>query len=290
MNTGLPRQPESLPSVDLDAPPEIVWAAVTEPAQVAQWFGTLGEPLRTGRDNRLDFGDGDFFTLRPLRIEPPGSLSYEWRFLGIEDPAVIEWTLAPRAGGTRVTVRHLEADGTATERSELLEGWRDFLSRLVRYLGSGTTSRYALRDSIDGSVTLPAGSFKPLREPELFGWLPVAIDGFVPRWFFIIDDEGPRRFAIGDWSLTPDVGLSCRIEIPGADRPTACSVSARGGRYGDGLRLDFVHEGWTRLGLSERSSTLLRRRFAATWIASLRSARTLAAAPAGPDGAPDGAA
>lgn len=289
MNSGVPRQSESLPSVDLDAPPEAVWAAVTEPEQVARWFGTLSAPLRTGLDNRLDFGDGDFFTLRPARIEPPVSLSYEWRFLGIEEPALIEWTLTPRAGGgTRVTVRHLEADGSATTRPELLDGWRDFLSRLARYLGSGNSSRYLLRDSIDGSVTLPAGSFRPLREPELFGWLPVAIDGFVPRWFFIIDDEGPRRFAIGDWRLTPDVGLSCRIEIPGADRPTACSVSARGGA--SGLRLDFVHEGWTRLGLPDRSSTLLRRRFAATWIASLRSARDLAASPAGPAGPPGGAA
>jgi uncharacterized protein YndB with AHSA1/START domain len=288
VDASVPRPPGTAPRVQLTAPPELVWAALTEPHRVAQWFGDLDAPLLIGRENRLDFGDGDFFTLLPVRMERPALVAWEWRFLGIEDPARIEWTLTPRDNGTEVRVRHLEAGGNETARAELLEGWQDFLSRLARHLRSGRPSRYTLRDRIDGAVALAAGRFRPLREPDLFGWLPVATDGFVPRWFFIVDAEGPRRFAVTDWHLTPDVALSCRIEIPGAAVPTDCSVLSRGGP--DGLHLEFVHDGWTRLGLPDRGSMLLRRQFAATWIASLQSARDLAAAPAAAGGAPDGAA
>ncbi|WP_225850079.1 SRPBCC domain-containing protein [Streptomyces sp. HPF1205] len=288
VDAGVPRPLESVPSADIPVPPEEVWAALTDPVLVEQWFGALRGPLRPGRDNVLDFGDGDFFALRPLRVEEPVALSWTWRFLGIEDPALIEWTLAPTPGGTRVRVRHLEEDGIQTTRRELLEGWQDFLSRLNRYLRTGRSSRYALRDSIDGSVTLPSADFRPLREPDLYRWLPVATDGFGPRWFFIVDTDGPRRFPLTDWVLLPDVRLSCRIRIPGADRPTRCSVEVRDG-FG-GPRLEFVHDGWTGLGLPDLGGMVLRRRFAATWIASLRTASELAAGTAGSGGAPDGAA
>src|SRR5437899_740788 len=68
-----------------------VWRALTEPHRVSSWFGTLETGLRVGKTNRLVFGDGDFFVLEVLHMDPPHSLQYAWRFLGIGPQDTITW-------------------------------------------------------------------------------------------------------------------------------------------------------------------------------------------------------
>ncbi|MEV0083536.1 SRPBCC domain-containing protein [Saccharopolyspora sp. NPDC050642] len=253
------------------APLPRVWAAITEPAHVEQWFGYLAGPLRVGEENRVDFGDGDFFVLVPRRIEPP-ELDFDWRFLGVARQELITWRLAPTADGVSVTVRDHDDRRSPAEAAEMLEGWTDFLSRLERHLRTGKNTRYGWRDDIDGSVELPAGDFHPLRESELYEWLPIASDGFEPSWFFVLDEEGPRRFRIRDWDLTPDRLLTFTVEIPDSQHNPACTVRLREAAGGT-WKLSFAHTGWTRLGWSAQRAQSVRRRFAATWIAALSSAR-----------------
>jgi len=57
-----------------------VWQALTETSSVAMWFGSLTAELRPGSPARLDFGDGDFFTLDDIQLNPPYGLQYTWRF------------------------------------------------------------------------------------------------------------------------------------------------------------------------------------------------------------------
>nr|AME17995.1 enediyne self-sacrifice resistance protein [Streptomyces sp. CB03234] len=261
----------------LAAEPDRVWPALTEPHALASWFGDFSAPLRVGADTRLDFGDGDFFTVRPTAIVPGRSVAFDWRFLGVGKPQSVVWTLRPGAeegpgSGSVLTVEDHDDTRGPAEAAQLLDGWADFLTRLGTHMHTGRNTRYQWRDDIDGSVDLPAEPFRPLRHPAVLDWLPIAVDGFRPAWFFIVDDEGPRRFAVSDWQLRLDEELTFTVEIPDARTHPACRVSTAPAGPGR-TRLSFVHHGWTRLGLAQGRAQELRRRFAATWVASLRTAR-----------------
>ncbi|MEU1780122.1 SRPBCC domain-containing protein [Streptomyces abikoensis] len=265
----------------LPAPPARVWPALTEPDRVARWFGDLAGPLTVGEDNRLGFDDGDFFTLRPTALVPGRTVEFEWRFLGVGKRQRVVWTLEPAGpGAALLTVADHDDTRAPAEAAQLHEGWTDFLDRLARHLRTGRDARYALRDDIDGAVDLPAGPYRPLAHPALLDWLPVAEDGFRPAWFFVIDDEGPRRFALREWELREDEELTFTVAIPETAGAPAARVTLA--PAGAGLRLSFAHRGWTALGLPDGRAQELRRRFTATWVASLASARDRARAAAGP--------
>ncbi|GAA4872583.1 SRPBCC domain-containing protein [Saccharopolyspora cebuensis] len=248
------------------------WAAISDPPEFAQWFGDLARPLRVGEQNRIEFGDGDFFDLMPRRVEPP-ELVFEWSFLGVGRRDLITWQLTRTNSGVTVEVHDCNSSRSSAEADEMLSGWTDFLTRLQLHLRTGEKTRYAWRDDIDGSVELAADDFHPLREPELYEWLPIASDGFAPSWFFVLDGEGPRRFPILDWVLEPDQQLRFAIDLSAERHHPACTVQVRD--LGNGIRrLSFSHTGWNRLGWSEQRSQSMRRRFAASWIAALESARS----------------
>jgi uncharacterized protein YndB with AHSA1/START domain len=92
----------------LPHPPEKVWAALTEPAQVREWA-----PYTTDRDlgrpgtATLTMIDGDEAVDLPAtvhRAERPSLLEYSWG----EDR--LRWELTPTATGTRLTLHHTLAD------------------------------------------------------------------------------------------------------------------------------------------------------------------------------------
>jgi uncharacterized protein YndB with AHSA1/START domain len=98
----------------LDAPPELVWRALTEPDLLARWLAP----------NDIRAIVGERFTLRPdgavgqrpiecevLEAEPPERLSYRWR--GGEPGApdaldtVVTWIIEPApGGGSRLRLIH----------------------------------------------------------------------------------------------------------------------------------------------------------------------------------------
>lgn len=264
-------------SIHTDREPEAVWPVLTEPERLACWFGELERPWRVGESARIGFGDGDFFDVTTTELTPPRSIGFEWRFLGLGQVARIGWTLTPLAdGGTEVVVSDGDPTRTTAEADQLASGWLDFFSRLTAFLATGEPSRYEWRDEIDGSVDL-TGSIAPLEFDTLRRWLPISTDGFQPRWFFVVDDEGPRRFRVSDWHLD-GAELTFSVEIPDADRLTGCTVTVGTvpGRA-ERRRLRFEHAGWRGLGLPGRQSLLLRQRFTMSWTAALRDASRLAA-------------
>jgi uncharacterized protein YndB with AHSA1/START domain len=89
-------------------PPERVWAALTEPGQVAAWA-----PYRTDRDlgsagdATLTMIDGEVtedLPARVLRADRPVLLEYT---LGTD---LLRWELAATNAGTRLTLRHTVTD------------------------------------------------------------------------------------------------------------------------------------------------------------------------------------
>jgi uncharacterized protein YndB with AHSA1/START domain len=99
--------------ISIAAPPERVWAVLTEPEHVAVWFGN-GTPqqidLRPGGVMHIDHGEFGAFPTRVEKVDPPHYLAYRWAsaYPGEEttdtNSTLVEFTLTPAAGGTTLMV------------------------------------------------------------------------------------------------------------------------------------------------------------------------------------------
>ncbi len=89
---------------DLRHPPDQVWAALTDPAQLAEWSPyTVDRDLGSPGDVTLTMIDGEVaedMKASVRRAEPPTLLEYTW------GSDLLRWELAPIATGTRLTLRH----------------------------------------------------------------------------------------------------------------------------------------------------------------------------------------
>ncbi|MBU2664385.1 SRPBCC family protein [Actinoplanes bogorensis] len=104
---------------DLRQPPPVVWAALTDPAELDQWA-----PFRAPRDLgetgplTLTMVDGDTEEETPAHVrvvEPPTLLEYSWG----QDR--LRWELEPHGGGTRLTLRHTLVE--PTDPASVATGW-----------------------------------------------------------------------------------------------------------------------------------------------------------------------
>jgi uncharacterized protein YndB with AHSA1/START domain len=269
-------------SVSLDltvpAPVERVFDALSEPALTREWFGVLSNPLREGGRATLDFEDGDFFALDSVHVDRPSRIAYGWRFLGLGPRDAIEWHIAPVSAGSRVTVTDTDPLRSPEWNDALREGWKDFTSRISRFLSTGENARYDWRRELDGGVELecPASSARRLLEsPVLPKWLPSG--GLVEQdvsWG-LSDGLRPARVTI----RSPKIGKDVRFEIyhPSWSAATKVSLSVRA-RDRCSI-LSFSHNGWEGLGGDGAYQKDQRRRFAALWIAALSRAREVVVAP-----------
>ena len=95
--------------VVLEAPVEEVWAALTEPEQLEQWFANTVElELVPGGEGIFRWGDGDERHAVVETVEPERRFEFTW-----DDSRVcIELEAVP--AGTRVLVRETLGAGWAT--------------------------------------------------------------------------------------------------------------------------------------------------------------------------------
>ena len=93
---------------DLRHPPEKVWAALTDPAQLGRWSPfTTDRNLGTVGEATLTMIGSDTSMAAPAvvsRAEPPTLLEYTW---GTD---LLRWDLAAVGSGTRLTLRHTVED------------------------------------------------------------------------------------------------------------------------------------------------------------------------------------
>jgi uncharacterized protein YndB with AHSA1/START domain len=132
-------------TIDLAQPPQRVWEALTSAEGLGGWFGNRATvDLRPGGTAYVEWDDeGHKATLTISVVEPPVRFAWTWGIQGLPatDPrrTYVEFTLAPRGGGTRLTVVE---SGFAQLPDELLgtayhgnaEGWRTELAELAGYL------------------------------------------------------------------------------------------------------------------------------------------------------------
>jgi len=255
-----------------------VWQALTEPEMVSQWFGTLILRLGLGENTRLDFGDGDFFSITVTRFEPPSELEYTWRFLGIAPQDTITWQLIPQAEGCCVRVCDRQPARSPTAVQETQEGWLDFTERLRSFLATGTPTRYDWRREIDVSIELSCDAemaWNKLFSPETQSqWLPIK-EGIpdVNSFFVLTDGIEPSEIQFTNVVCHPLHQLQCQLTYSNWLPPTDCLLKLTA--HNQGTLLSVSHVGWEDICVENEMQFQQRSRFCNFWIAALQKAQQL---------------
>ena len=96
--------------VVIDAPPDVVWAIVTEPRHVARWFSDEAEiELRPGGAMLLTWHGHGAYRAHVEAVEPPRRFAFRWLLREGFEPGegtstLVEFTLEPEGEGTRLRV------------------------------------------------------------------------------------------------------------------------------------------------------------------------------------------
>lgn len=127
----------------IDAPIDVVWRVVTEPDQIRQWFTDETEiELRVGGTGRLHFQSGDSYQLLIEALEPPRRFAFRWvqpegSIVRAENSMLVEFTLHPEEGGTRLRVVESgfdSVDWSDPRKQKYADdhtgGWQTILGRL----------------------------------------------------------------------------------------------------------------------------------------------------------------
>jgi len=139
-------------TVELDHPPEKVWAALTTAEGLGTWFGDAGAriDLRPGGAAEMSWDGGFTVQMRVERVEPLTVFGYTWQVKGLpeDDPrrTYVEFTLEPTGQGTRLTVvetgfAQLPGDVYGDEYQGHVDGWRSELGELASYLSDHLAGR-----------------------------------------------------------------------------------------------------------------------------------------------------
>ena len=118
----------------LGFPLEKVWAALTVPERLADWFAEAVVDLRVGGSIDLDWGGRTQAKMRITVCEPPHHLAWIWQ-LGGRD-TLVRFDLAPEGTGCALTLTH---SGVPLVGDGVRAGWHAHLE--------------ALPDAVEGRAT-----------------------------------------------------------------------------------------------------------------------------------------
>jgi uncharacterized protein YndB with AHSA1/START domain len=148
----------------LGHPVETVWAALTDPQQLAAWLGPGTLELKEGGEVSIRIGPADrteqqrLMSGRVLACDPPLVLEHEWLQQGLAI-SVVRYELEESDGGTILRFTHRRSvTPTATGGRA---GWHAYLDRLAAHLDGQTVPGWAERRA---EVQDPYGE-APLRGP-----------------------------------------------------------------------------------------------------------------------------
>lgn len=147
-----PEQDTLVNEIFIAAPPERVFQALTDPAQLTKWWGareiyrTMGmqSDLRPGGKyvSSGEGADGVAFDVRGeyIEIDPPHLLVYSWMASWTGDlKSTVRWDLTPERGGTLVKVRHSGLSSNPEAAKSYGSGWPIVIRWMQAYLEDGVT-------------------------------------------------------------------------------------------------------------------------------------------------------
>ena len=128
-------------AIDIAAPPERVWRALTDAAELAAWFQvTIEGALAPGGDvwmTSVHPGHvGQRFKVSVIEMTPPSRVVWKWH---AEPQTTVTFTLTRTATGTRLAVEETGFDAVALERRAKVygdnsQGWSEVLVWLQRHV------------------------------------------------------------------------------------------------------------------------------------------------------------
>lgn len=139
-------------SIEIAAPPERVWRALTSAKELSEWFKMAIEgEIAQGRDvwmTALHPGEyqGMRFVVKIVEMTAPRRFVWEWHPGAVdanfdfarEPRTTVTFTLEPAGGGTRLSVSETGFDALALERrakayKENTQGWNEVLVWVQEY-------------------------------------------------------------------------------------------------------------------------------------------------------------
>ena len=135
-------------TIQIAAPVEKVWSAVTSPEHISRWFGRVAlAGTGVGATGTITWEGRDAVPLRVEAIEEPRMVAYRWGNddaldrlpgqLDEEHSTVFTFTLEPVPAGTQLTVVETGFENTSDPAKNLeghREGWDGELDKLVALL------------------------------------------------------------------------------------------------------------------------------------------------------------
>jgi uncharacterized protein YndB with AHSA1/START domain len=139
-------------TIEIKAPPERVWRALTSTEELSAWFlvkieGNIAPGIEVWMTSVHPEHAGQWFRVRFVAMDPPHRLSWQWD-PGEVDPNVdysrepkttVTFTLEPSAGGTRLTLSETGFDAISLARRAKVyqdnsQGWPEVLGWLQRHV------------------------------------------------------------------------------------------------------------------------------------------------------------
>jgi uncharacterized protein YndB with AHSA1/START domain len=141
--------------IDIDAPPDVVWAIVTEARHLAGWFSDEAEiDLRPGGAMLLTWHGHGAYRARVETVEPPLTFAFRWVLRDGADPVpggstLVVITLTATSAGTQLRVVEsgfCDLSWPEGERARYAaqnaNGWISELDELCTYVARATGSRH----------------------------------------------------------------------------------------------------------------------------------------------------
>lgn len=128
--------------IEFDAPIERVWRAITEPDELAAWFGHEADFRAVpGYDGAMVWHEHGSFALRVEEVEAPRRLVWSWvHEAGVafeEAPSTrVEWLLSEQGEGRTVLIVRETGFRTELHHRQNTEGWAEELGELVAWLSA----------------------------------------------------------------------------------------------------------------------------------------------------------
>jgi uncharacterized protein YndB with AHSA1/START domain len=119
-------------SIDISAPPEVVFAHLVTPERIVRWLGQHAELHPVPGGTFAVNVNGTLVRGEYVEVDPPRRVVVSWGMIGIPElppgASLVEFKLTPIADGTRLDLLHTGLPDTRTPGHR--SGWANYLGRL----------------------------------------------------------------------------------------------------------------------------------------------------------------
>jgi uncharacterized protein YndB with AHSA1/START domain len=126
-----------------------VWAAITTPERLADWFATAEVDLRVGGIIRLSWKGTHKADVTITVCEPPRALAWRWT-IGERD-TLVRFDLAPDGGGCTLTLTHSGLSLDGARDGGVRAGWHAHLEALPDAM-EGQTTPWAVKEAREAAL------------------------------------------------------------------------------------------------------------------------------------------